>query len=152
MQKWIIYMIQARCPSRGILMKHRLWTTFVKAIDNFFMRFERIVSKDKKSQFGSLQTAKHFSPPQLSYSRKWRKNAEIFSLGKERRSSVPQTYSCTSRTRSEAVTQYSGKRSSFFRRVWSWLRTNAGGVLNTCKSNGNLYFGKGESGKRVSNT
>jgi len=22
------------------------------------------------------------------------------------------------------------------RRVWSWLRTNAGGVLNTCKSNG----------------
>ena len=21
-------------------------------------------------------------------------------------------------------------------RVWSWLRTNAGGVLNTCKSNG----------------
>ena len=75
-----------------------------KAIDNFFMRFERIVSKDKKSQSGSLQTAKQFSPPRLSCSRKWRKNAEIFSLGKERRSGVPQTYSCTSRTRSEAVT------------------------------------------------
>ena len=54
MQKWIIYMIQARCPSREILMKHRLWTTFVKAIDNFFMRFERIVSKDKKSQSTAL--------------------------------------------------------------------------------------------------
>ena len=25
-----------------------------------------------------------------------------------------------------------------FWRVWSWLRTNAGGVLNTCKSNGEL--------------
>ena len=24
----------------------------------------------------------------------------------------------------------------FLWRVWSWLRTNAGGVLNTCKSNG----------------
>ena len=25
---------------------------------------------------------------------------------------------------------------TFLWRVWSWLRTNAGGVLNTCKSNG----------------
>ena len=39
-------------------------------------------------------------------------------------------------------------------RVWSWLRTNAGGVLNTCKSNGmilKLAF-RESSGKRVSNT
>ena len=34
-------------------------------------------------------------------------------------------------------------------RVWSWLRLNAGGMLNTCKSNGS-YFGS-ESGGRVSN-
>ena len=27
-------------------------------------------------------------------------------------------------------------------RVWSWLRTNAGGVLNTCKSNEKVSFGK----------
>ena len=25
-------------------------------------------------------------------------------------------------------------------RVWSWLRMNAGGVLNTCKSNEALYL------------
>ena len=39
-------------------------------------------------------------------------------------------------------------------RVWSWLRTNAGGVLKTCKSNG-LFWGLAPekvSGGRVSNT
>ena len=36
-------------------------------------------------------------------------------------------------------------------RVWSWLRTNAGGVPNTCKSNGDIYFGRYLSGARVSN-
>ena len=38
-------------------------------------------------------------------------------------------------------------------RVWSWLRMNAGGVLNTCKSNG-LYMKPSDckvSGGRVSN-
>ena len=30
----------------------------------------------------------------------------------------------------------SGTRTTFFMRVRSWLRMNAGGVLNTCKSNG----------------
>jgi len=25
---------------------------------------------------------------------------------------------------------------NIYRRVWSWLRTNAGGMPNTCKSNG----------------
>ena len=28
----------------------------------------------------------------------------------------------------------------FNMRVWSWLRMNAGGVLNTCKSNEALYL------------
>ena len=43
------------------------------------------------------------------------------------------------------------KRSSYIilRRVWSWLRTNAGGVPNTCKSNGKLAITF--SGERVSN-
>ena len=36
-------------------------------------------------------------------------------------------------------------------RVWSWLRTNAGGVPNTCKSNGARDFGPLLSGERVSN-
>ena len=36
-------------------------------------------------------------------------------------------------------------------RVWSWLRTNAGGVPNTCKSNGRGPFGDWVSGERVSN-
>ena len=27
-----------------------------------------------------------------------------------------------------------------YKRVWSWLRMNAGGVLNTCKSNGVIIF------------
>ena len=36
-------------------------------------------------------------------------------------------------------------------RVWSWLRTNAGGVLNTCKSNEDEDFGFHSSGGRVSN-
>ena len=31
-------------------------------------------------------------------------------------------------------------RSTFNMRVWSWLRMNAGGVLNTCKSNEALYL------------
>ena len=46
--------------------------------------------------------------------------------------------------------------SNYYLRVWSWLRTNAGGVPNTCKSNGGCtkYFGTeyGLSGERVSNT
>ena len=29
---------------------------------------------------------------------------------------------------------------TFYQRVWSWLRMNAGGVLNTCKSNGNYFI------------
>ena len=29
---------------------------------------------------------------------------------------------------------------TFYQRVWSWLRMNAGGVLNTCKSNEALYL------------
>ena len=37
-------------------------------------------------------------------------------------------------------------------RVWSWLRINAGGVPNTCKSNVLSLFGEGGSGGRVSNT
>ena len=42
-------------------------------------------------------------------------------------------------------------------RVWSWLRTNAGGMPNTCKSNGTFTFELfgaikfTESGERVSN-
>ena len=36
-------------------------------------------------------------------------------------------------------------------RVWSWLRMNAGGVLNTFKSNGQRDFGFFVSGGRVSN-
>ena len=36
-------------------------------------------------------------------------------------------------------------------RVWSWLRMNAGGVLNTCKSNEVEIFGSKLSGGRVSN-
>ena len=37
-------------------------------------------------------------------------------------------------------------------RVWSWLRTNAGGVPNTCKSSEEIPFGDEPSGGRVSNT
>ena len=40
----------------------------------------------------------------------------------------------------------------FLWRVWSWLRTNAGGVLNTCKSNGKALLAGYSSGERVSNT
>ena len=37
-------------------------------------------------------------------------------------------------------------------RVWSWLRLNAGGMLYTCKSNGNRVLAPLTSGERVSNT
>src|SRR3954452_13666894 len=40
----------------------------------------------------------------------------------------------------------------FSRRVGSWLRTNAGGVLNTCKWSDEPGFGLGQSRERVSNT
>ena len=43
-------------------------------------------------------------------------------------------------------------RLNFLLRVWSWLRTNAGGVPNTCKSSEWSSFGNGFSGGRVSNT
>ena len=36
-------------------------------------------------------------------------------------------------------------------RVWSWLRMNASGRPNTCKSNGNMSFGMMTSGARVRN-
>ena len=42
------------------------------------------------------------------------KKRRDFSLGKERRSDAPQTYSRTSRKRREAVMQHSAKRPSFF--------------------------------------
>ena len=44
-------------------------------------------------------------------------------------------------------------RSHFNMRVWSWLRMNAGGVLNTCKSNGLILKPSDVwvSGGRVSN-
>ena len=40
----------------------------------------------------------------------------------------------------------------FLWRVWSWLRMNAGGVLNTCKSNDEAQLAGWISGERVSNT
>ena len=45
------------------------------------------------------------------------KNAEIFVSGKEERSGSPETYSCTSRSGREALTQHDAKRSSFSWRV-----------------------------------
>ena len=42
-------------------------------------------------------------------------------------------------------------RFRIFQRVWSWLRMNAGGVLNTCKSNGRRELAPEVSGGRVSN-
>ena len=38
------------------------------------------------------------------------------------------------------------------RRVRSWLRMNAGGAPNTCKSNGRTHPGGRGSGERLSNT
>ena len=38
------------------------------------------------------------------------------------------------------------------RRVRSWLRMNAGGAPNTCKSNGRTHLGGRGSGERLSNT
>ena len=42
-------------------------------------------------------------------------------------------------------------KQTFYLRVWSWLRMNAGGVLNTCKSNGPEELAPKVSGGRVSN-
>ena len=42
----------------------------------------------------------------------------------------------TVRTGKKLLVVISGTRTTFFMRVRSWLRMNAGGVLNTCKSNG----------------
>ena len=45
-----------------------------------------------------------------------------------------------------------GSLHGFLWRVRFWLRMNAGGVLNTCKSNGiHRALPGGESGERVSN-
>ena len=41
---------------------------------------------------------------------------------------------------------------NLYRRVWSWLRVNAGGVVKTCKSNEKRTFGFVDSGERVRNT
>ena len=48
----------------------------------------------------------------------------------------------------------SNKASKLYWRVWSWLRTNAGGVPNTCKSSGldGVLALLRVSGGRVSNT
>ena len=44
---------------------------------------------------------------------------------------------CRFRSAFSSVVQESlGSELSVFRRVWSWLRMNAGGVVKTCKSNG----------------
>ena len=42
-------------------------------------------------------------------------------------------------------------KDKLYLRVWSWLRMNAGGVPNTCKSNEEDRFGGFLSGGRVSN-
>ena len=44
-----------------------------------------------------------------------------------------------------------GDESTFNMRVRSWLRMNAGGVPNTCKSNGREELALRVSGGRVSN-
>ena len=77
------------------------------------MRFERIVSKDKKSQSWLSANCKVIFSATTVLQSEVEKNAEIFVPDKEWRSSVPQTYSRTSRTRGEAMTQYGAKRSSF---------------------------------------
>ena len=62
-----------------------------------------------------------------------------------------------SKTGTQLARKWSGHDLNFNIRVWSWLRMNAGGVLNTCKSNEeNLIESFGRisfflSGGRVSN-
>ena len=44
------------------------------------------------------------------------------------------------KTRDSQTVVLSEKIQTLYQRVWSWLRMNAGGVLNTCKSNGNYFI------------
>ena len=67
------------------------------------------------------------------------------------------TFTGFSKTGTQLARKWSGHDLNFNIRVWSWLRMNAGGVLNTCKSNEeNLIESFGRisfflSGGRVSN-
>ena len=81
------------------------------------MRFERIVSKDKKSQSWLSANCKVIFSATTVLRLGGRKNAGIFVLGEAQRSDAPEAHSRALRTRREAATQHSGKRSSFFRRV-----------------------------------
>ena len=81
------------------------------------MRFERIVSKDKKEPIMALcKLQVIFSVSNITVLDTEKKRRD-FSLGKERRSRDPEAHSRALRKRDEAVTQHSAKRPSFFRRV-----------------------------------
>ncbi len=51
----------------------------------------------------------------------------------------------------DSARNWLGSKSHLQRRVWSWLRMNASGRLNTCKSRGSMVFGPMATGKRVRN-
>ena len=64
----------------------------------------------------------------------------------------PEGAGCRAQKEAKAAARKgSSKGKNFNMRVRSWLRINAGGVLNTCKSNGVRGFGPVLSGGRVSN-
>ena len=78
------------------------------------MRFERIVSKDKKSQSWLSANCKVIFSATTVLRLGVERNAGIFVLGEAQRSDAPEAHSCALRKRDEAVTQHSAKRSSFF--------------------------------------
>ena len=95
----------------------------------------------------------NFSGMTIQHSRQRRKNAGIFSLGKERRSRDPEAHSRALRKRDEAVTQHSGKRPSFF----GEFDPGSGRTLAACLTHASrtermkaCFYEL--SGKRVSNT
>ena len=81
------------------------------------MRFERIVSKDKKSQsWLSANLKSDFLHHDCSTVEVGEKNAGIFVLGEAQRSDAPEAHSCALRTRRESATKHSAKRPSFVKR------------------------------------
>ena len=48
--------------------------------------------------------------------------------------------------RDEIAKQLFWPNQTLYQRVWSWLRMNAGGVLNTCKSNEALSLDSSDEG------
>ena len=115
---------------------------FQKSVDKSFWRWYYMQAVSERRAWRSSKTAR--GPWKLNSVRQERKHTQYpLILTQYEKNPAMRNYCHTdAKERHELQTQNMISTATAvlipFLRVWSWLRTNAGGVPNTCKSNGEL--------------